>query len=156
MRLSKTLLTGVFVASCVSPALAQTNVGQLLDSGAVKLSAADFRQEIVGRFLVGPGRGVTTGTTAFSNLEIVYLEGGLIRGSGSGAAAGGTPGWASFVIEGTWTIDEQDRICQTTRAGNVVLAPRCQHWFKQADKYYFADSDSDRSALVTVRTVKKI
>jgi len=48
----------------------------------------------------------------------------------------------------------RDRICQSTRAGNVVLAPRCQYWFKQADKYFFADSDSDRSALITIRTTK--
>ena len=152
MRLSKKLLTGILVASCVSPALAQTNVGQLLDSGAVKLTAADFKQQIVGRFLVGPGRG---GSYAVSTTqEVMYLEDGLIRGSGSVLSLG--VGGYSFAIEGTWTIDERDRICQATRAGNVVLAPRCQYWFKQSDKYFFADSDSDRSALITVRTVKKI
>jgi len=153
MRLSKTLLAGIFLASCVSPAVAQTNVGQLLDSGAAKLSAADFKQEIVGRYLVGPGRGGLISTS--SAQEVVYLEDGLIRGSGSVGTFSGTFG-VSFGIEGTWTIDERDRVCQTTRAGNVVLAPRCQYWFKLSDKYYFADSDSDRSALITVRTVKKI
>jgi hypothetical protein len=65
-------------------------------------------------------------------------------------------GGASFAIEGTWTIDEQGRVCQSTRAGYVVLAARCQYWFKQADKYYYADSDTDRSAFITVRTVKKM
>jgi len=149
MRLSNTLLAGILVTSCISPALAQTNVGQLLDSGAVKLTAADFRQQIVGRFLVGPGRGAVISNAQ----ELVYLEDGVIRGSGSVSQLG-VGGW-SFVIEGTWTIDERDRICQTTRAANVVLAPRCQYWFKLSDKYFFADSDSDRSALVTVRTVKK-
>ncbi len=154
MRLSKTLFTGILVASCVSPALAQTKVGQLLDSGAVKLSAADFKQQIVGRFLVGPGRGQQVITSAH---EVVYLEDGRIRGSGSATTLGGMKGGGmSFAIEGTWTIDERDRICETTRLGDVVLAPRCQFWFKQSDKYFFADSDSDRSALVTVRTVKKI
>jgi hypothetical protein len=89
--------------------------------------------------------------------EVVYLEGGLIRGSGSATTFGGmTGGGQTYVIEGTWTIDERDRICQTTRAGSVVLAPRCQYWFKLSDKYFFADSDSDRSALLTVRTVKKM
>ena len=154
MRSSKTLFTGFLVALCVSSAIAQTNVGQLLDSGAVKLSAADFKQQIVGQFLVGPRRGLNV---ASSTQEIVYLEDGGIRGSGSATPFGGMIGGGqSFVIEGTWTIEERDRICETTRAGNVVLAPRCQYWFKQSDKYYFADSDSDRSALVTVRTVKKL
>jgi hypothetical protein len=154
MRLSKTLLAGILLASCVSPALAQTNVGQLLDSGAAKLSAADFKQEVVGRYLAGPGRGVFS---ASSSQEVVYLEGGAIRGSGASSVFGGMSGGGqTFTIEGTWTIDEQGRVCQSTRAGNVVLAPRCQYWFKQSDKYYFADSDSDRSALITVRTVKKM
>ena len=153
MQLSKTFI-GILVASCVSPALAQTNVGQLLDSGAVKLSAEDFKQQIVGRFLVGPGRGVSMMDSA---QEVVYLEDGLIRGSGSATTLGGMRGGGqSFYIEGTWTIDERGRVCQSTRAGSVVLAPRCQYWFKQSDKYFFADSDSDRSALITVRTVKKI
>jgi len=151
MRLSKTCL-GIVVAFCAPLALAQTSVGKLLDSGAVKLSAEDFKQQIVGRFLVGPGRGGNTAVTTAQ--EVVYLEGGSIRGSGSVASLG--VGGYSFNIEGTWTIDDRDRICQTTQSGNVVLAPRCQYWFKLGDKYYFADSDTDRSALVTIRTVKKI
>jgi hypothetical protein len=154
MLLSKTLFAGILGAACISSALAQTNVGQLLDSGAVKLAGADFKQQIVGRFLVGPGRGLTN---MAGNQEIVYLESGLIRGSGAASVLGGmTGGGQSYTIEGTWTIDERDRICQTTRAGSVILAPRCQYWFKQSDRYFFADSDSDRSALITVRTVKKI
>ena len=154
MRLSKALVAGILWASGVSSALAQTNVGQLLDSGAVQLSAADFKQQIVGRFLVGPARGGTQFTSSL--WELVYLADGSIRGSGAANMFGGmTGGGQTFVIEGTWTIDERNRICQTTRSGGVVLAPRCQYWFKQADKYYFADSDWDRSALVTVRTVKK-
>ena len=152
MRPSKPFLAAILATSC-STAVAQTNVGQLLDGGAVKLSAADFRQQIVGRYMAGPGRGVFS---ASSSQEVVYLEGGVIRGSGASSVFGGMSGGGqTFVIEGSWAIDEQGRVCQTTRAGNVVLAPRCQYWFKQADKYYFADSDSDRSALVTIRTVKK-
>src|SRR5436190_22223552 len=117
MRLSKAFI-GVLVTTCVSPALAQTNVGQLLDGGGVKLSAADFKQQIVGRYLVGPGRGNFVVTSTW---EVVYLEDGMIRGVGSATTtitAGGT-----FGIDGTWTIDERDRICQSTRAGSVVLAP---------------------------------
>src|SRR5438874_1879069 len=152
MQSLKTFI-GILVATCVSPALAQTNVGQLLDSGAVKLSAADFKQQIVGRFVVGPARGVVN---LSSGQEVVYLENGSIRGAGSASIYGGASGGGqSFSIEGTWTIDERERICQSTQVGSVVLAPRCQYWFKQSDKYFLADSDSDRSALITVRTVKR-
>jgi hypothetical protein len=152
LRLSATL-AGILVAVGVSNARAQTNVGQLLDSGAVKLSAEEFRQQVVGRVLAGPGRGLLIQT---SIQEVVYLDDGIIRGSGSATTFGGmTGGGQTFVIEGTWTIDDRGRICQSTRAGNVVLAPRCQYWFKHSDKFYFADSDTDRSAVITVRNVKK-
>ena len=153
MRLSKERLAGIAVASCSSLALAQTNVGQLLDNGASKLSAADFKQQLVGRLLEGPGRG--SGFTTFSAQELIYLEDGMIRGSGQVTTPGGMTSGGQFVIEGTWTIDDRDRVCQTTRAAGLSLSPRCQYWFKLADKYFFADSDSDRSALITVRTVKK-
>jgi hypothetical protein len=153
MRLSKTLV-GILMMACVSPALAQTNVGQLLDSGAAKLSPGDFKQQIVGRYLEGPGRG--SGFTTFSAQELIYLENGVIRGSGQVTTPGGMTSGGQFLIEGSWTIDDRDRVCQTTRAAGLSLAPRCQYWFKLADKYFFADSDSDRSALITVRTVKKM
>jgi len=101
------------------------------------------------------GRAVTM-ASASSGHEVAYLQDGAIRGSGYTTALGGISGGGrNFLIEGTWTIDERDRICQTIRASGVSFAPRCQYWFKQADKYFFADSDSDRSALITVRTVKK-
>ena|SRR5437879_4097781 len=149
MQLLKTFI-GILVATCVSPALAQTNVGQLLDSGAAKLSAEDFKRQIVGRFLVGP---IRSGSEIGSQ-EIVYLDGGVIRGSGTQYPVGVAPG-STFAIEGTWTIDERDRVCQSTQVGSVVLAPRCQFWFNQSNRYFVADSDTDRSAKVLIRTVKK-
>jgi hypothetical protein len=131
--------------------LAQTNVGQVLDGGAEKLTAAEFKKQIVGRFITGPGMRADSGT-----IEVVYLDGGVIRGAGAASPLGGALGGGGrYDIEGTWTIDEQDRICQSIRIGNVALAPKCQYWFKQAEKYYLADSDSDRSARVSIRTVKK-
>ena len=126
----------------------------LLDNGASKLSDKDFKQELVGRLLEGPERG--SGFNTFSAQELIYLENGVIRGSGLVTTPAGMTSGGQFVIEGTWTIDHRDRICQTTQAAGLSLAPRCQYWFKLADKYYFADSDSDRSARITVRTVKKM
>lgn len=149
MRLLTTLWTGILAMTCASPALSQTNVGQVLDSGATKLSAAEFRKEIVGRYIVAQGvRG---------SQEIVYLETGGIRGSGEAVEwemAGGMGSAGMFSIEGTWVIDTQDRVCQSIRMGRTVLAPRCQFWFKKSDKYFVADSDTDRSARVLVRTLK--
>jgi hypothetical protein len=63
-------------------------------------------------------------------------------------------GGASFAIEGTWTIDERDRICETARVGDIVLAPRCVR-FKQSDKY-FSPIPTRIACARYLRTVKKI
>ena len=149
MRASTTLRVSVLMVLLVSSALAQTKVGEVLDSGAVRMSGEEFRQQIVGHYLVG--------TLRSGSMEVVYLQGGLLRGSGSAVLTGGAQGGGqTFSIEGTWRIDEHDRICESTRLGSVVLAPRCQFWFRQSEKYFLADSDWDRSALVTLRTIKKM
>src|SRR5262249_49416797 len=143
----RTILAALCVAALaigVSPACAQTKLGQVLESGATKLTADEFRQEIVGRFVEGPGRAAPEPRQG--NEEIIYLNDKSIRGSGSAANLGGaTGGGQTYGIQGTWTIDAQGRICQSLRAGTVVLAPRCQYWFKQSDRYYVSDSDIDRS-----------
>ena len=41
------------------------------------------------------------------------------------------------------------------RGTRVVLPTRCQYWFKLGDKYFFADSDTDRSARSWSRTIKQ-
>jgi hypothetical protein len=154
MRTSTAAPIGILLALIASSVLAQSNLGQLLDEGAIKLTAQDFHRQIVGKVLEGPVRGTVRGLT--SSQEIVYLEGGLIRGSGQASIHGGaTGGGNTFSIEGTWAIDDQQRVCQSTRAGSVVLAPRCQFWFKQSDKYFIADSDTDRSAQLTLRSLMR-
>ena len=153
MRTFVTASVGTLLAVLASAAWAQSTLGQLLDNGAIKLTAEDFKQQVVGRILEGPGRGVVPGPIA--SQEIVYLDGGLIRGAGQASVQGGaTGGAATFSIEGTWAIDEQQRVCQSTRAGSVVLAPRCHFWYRQSGKFFFADSDTDRSAPLTLRSLK--
>ena len=38
---------------------------------------------------------------------------------------------------------------------SVLLPKRCQYWFKLGTQYFFADSDTDRSAKVLSRTIKQ-
>jgi hypothetical protein len=153
MRLATILRMASLMTFWAVPAWAQLKFGQVLDSGATKLSADEFTQQVVGRYLEGPAR------SGLGSVEIVYLNGGVLRGSGSGfpsPAGGALGGGATYAIEGTWTIDERGRVCETTRIGGMVLAPRCQWWFRQSEKYYVTDSDWDRSAYATIRMVKKM
>jgi hypothetical protein len=128
--------------------VAQSDLGALLDAGAKKLSAEEFRQELVQRVMVGrtPSGG--------GNLEIMYANNGVIQGLGSQPPFMNTP----QSIRGEWKIDDSGKICTSMSIGSgpgIILPPRCQFWFKYGEQYFVSDSDSDRSARVLSRTVKQ-
>jgi hypothetical protein len=134
-------------------AVGQSNLGELLDAGAKKLSVEEFKEEVVQRLIVGP-------TASGGNLEVVYAHTGVIQGLGR--YEGSSPWRAS--ISGEWTTGDNERVCTSMRIGGgsgpgtgfgVMLPPRCQFWFKYAEQYFLSDSDSDRSARVFRRTVKQ-
>lgn len=131
---------------------AQSTLGELLDAGAKRLTAEEFRQEVVQRTIVGP-------SPAGGTMELVYTKAGLITGTGTPFYLQGTVP-ASAQIDGEWTVDDKERICTVVavlgygrRGGN--LPPRCQYWFRLGDAYFFADSDTDRYAKVLRRTVRR-
>jgi hypothetical protein len=136
------------------PAVAQTNLGEVVDAGATPLTADEFRLYLVGHVLVGPS--MTTGGT----LEMIYLADGTLTGSGSHTAAGA---FGTTQLSGTWKIDGRGRICTTMRLGGgqgmaphgVALPSRCQVWFRYQDRFVVSDSDTDRRIKVLVRTIKK-
>jgi hypothetical protein len=137
-------------------AVAQSNLGELLDAGAKRLSAEEFRAELVQRILVGP-------TASGGSLEVLYTVNGVIAGTGTGSIGG--PAGASHPvapISGEWTIDDAGRVCTSMRivanigpGGGITLPSRCEFWFKYAEQYFFSVSDSDRRARVLSRTVKQ-
>ena len=132
-----------------SIAAAQMNLGELLDAGGKRISGQEFRQDLVGRSIVGPG-------AAGNVLDVVYLDSGEIRGVGSNTMMGGAfaPN-VNYEVRGSWKIDEPQRICATMVVGTVVLPSRCQYWYRFDQQYFLSDSDSDRSARVLRRTVKR-
>jgi len=155
MQLFAVLLAASALAISCSDAWAQSNLGELLDQGAKKLSAHEFRVEVVQQIVVGP---TATGGT----LEIMYTPNGMIQGTGT-APIFQRPMTTTSTVNGEWTIDDQDRICASMRiimsggaspSSSFVLPPRCQFWFKLGDVYFPSDSDSDRRAKVLSRTLK--
>jgi hypothetical protein len=131
--------------------VAQSNLGELLDAGAKKLSVDEFKEEVVQRVLVGP-------TPAGGTIEVLYARTGVIQGVGrySDVTARLAP------ISGEWTTDDSGRVCTAMRIGavggaigGVMLPARCQVWFKYRDQYFLSDSDTDRSVKVLGRTVKQ-
>lgn len=135
-------------------AVAQTNLGQLLDAGGKKLSAQDFEEQLVQQMLIGPsGTGVP--------LEIIYTAQGSVVGSGT------SPGGIGMTrFGGQWRFDANGKVCASMIVGgqyaaggpaspSVILPERCQSWFKLGEQYFLSDSDTDRSTRVLVRTLKR-
>jgi hypothetical protein len=144
------LVLGAALLLLVPFAVAQNNLGELLDAGAKKLSAEEFRQEVVQHTVVGI-------SPAGVQMEVLYAPSGVIQGNSSGIGTPGAAltGSALASIDGVWNIDDSGRICTSMVIGKIFLPLRCQFWFKYKNDYIIADSDSDRHAKVFRRTVKQ-
>lgn len=151
------VLVALTVAVFTSSVIAQRTVGEVLDAGGKKLSDAQFNAEITQRLIVGP-------TPTGGSVQIVYGANGVVAGSGT------IPNAPSRLIDrtqvsGEWNIDAEGRVCAKmqfrTEGGGPgparmdFLPPRCQVWFKLGPQYFVADTESDRSAKVLVRTLKR-
>jgi 3-oxoacyl-ACP reductase-like protein len=150
VRTPTKLLLGLALLLLVPFALAQNNLGELLDAGAKSLSAEEFRQEVLQRTIVGI-------SPAGATMEVMYAPSGVIQGrsAATGTIQGGLTGSALSSIDGVWNVDDSGKICTSMVIGRVFLPLRCQFWFKYKEDYFIADSNSDRKARVFRRTVKQ-
>jgi len=133
---------------CAPLAVAQNNLGELLDTGGKLMSPEEFRQQLVQRMVVGL-------TPSGTNLEVMYISNGTIQGVGTHPLFTGLP---LVPLSGEWKIDETGRMCSSMRWGgsqSQFLPSRCQFWFKYKEQYFLSDSDTDRGAKVLRRTVKQ-
>lgn len=100
------LLLSVLLLSTPS-AVAQVNLGQVLDAGGRSLSVEEFKQELVQRVLVGP-------TPSGGRIEVMYASNGTIQGIG-GTPTGGTFVGSGFTAyEGVWTAGSGEAVCSTS------------------------------------------
>ena len=149
------LLIWVELLLCAPLAIAQSNLGELLDAGAKMVSAEQFKQEVVQRVIIGP-------TASGGTIEVMYTASGSIIGTGTPYTAPAVPYGSTYMpVSGEWRIDDNGRVCTSMRisahagaAGGVALPPRCQVWLKYGGQYFISDSESDRRVRVFLRTVK--
>jgi hypothetical protein len=142
------LLLVAIAPALVSAQLRSVTLGSVLDAGAKRVAAEEFRRELVGRPVFG------LSATGSSDLEFVYVANGTIQGAFTQRYQG-AGGLASGSIAGAWKIDRSDRICTTMQIGSGFLPERCEYWFKLGDEYMLSTSDSDREARVAKRALKR-
>jgi hypothetical protein len=138
------LLLGSVLLLCARLAVAQSNLGELLDAGAQRLTVDEFKAELIQRLIAGQ-------TPSGANLEIVYTKTGAIAGEAI------IPGAGPMTLDGEWATDDSGRICtslQFARSARETLR-RCEFWFKYKEQYFLSVSDSDRQARLVRRTIKQ-
>ena len=147
MNWRKLVLVAIFAGLGSNTAFAQSTLGELLDAGAVKLSKQEVLATVTGANVSGPRAGGTT--------EADYKADGTYSGSYEGApgARGAAKGGGFF---GKWTVDDSGKLCTEGSGGSGKPTASCAYYFRSGEQLYAAfGSDSDRSAVVTKRTVKR-
>ena len=135
----------VFVGLTSASALAQTNLGELLDMGGKKLS----KQEAVATL---SGANSSGETPAGAVVQSDYKEDGTYAGSYTSPQ-----NKRNGSTYGKWTVDDTGKVCidGTLRLYEVQPQKGCVFYFKNGDQYYISTSDSNRAALVSKRAIKK-
>jgi uncharacterized protein (DUF2147 family) len=142
----------IFLAICATfgstVTFAQSNVGDLLDAGAAKLSKADILAMIIGANISGP-----TQTGGINQTD--YKSDGTYTGTYQGSPGAGRGQSGGYF--GKWTLDDGGKLCTEGYAGPGAKAvSNCVFFFRLGDQLYVAlNSDSDRSTVVLKRAVKR-
>jgi Ni/Co efflux regulator RcnB len=134
-----------------TPTAIPNNLGELLDAGAKRLTGDEFKRDVIQRTIVGL-------TATGHRFEIMFAANGSVSGSGVSPRDPPQAPKADNPISGEWRVGEAERICTNLRlisnTGAVVLPAECQSWFKLGGDYFVANSDSDRSTKVLLRSVR--
>ena len=110
------LLFGFALLLWAPLAVAQNNLGELLDAGAARLSPEVFTEEVVQRLIVGP-------TATGGRLELMYTANGMVQGAGSFRDSGPTTLAAAPPSTGNGRLGTTARICTSMRIGNSAGGP---------------------------------
>ena len=121
-------------------------VDALVKKGAVRLTASEIKEQLVGAETQGPSR---------ANLNSILVR--TLKSDGSyEARSSGSGGGRGASIVGKWVIKDDGTLCTEGRlvTGNRQSTGACAHWYKLADQYYVVDTE-DAGKIALPRTVKK-
>jgi len=131
----------LFAGLASTAALAQDTLGDLLNSGGRKLSKEEVKATLGGSNFSGP----TSGGGQFA---------ADYKADGSLSGITGNPKGSSGPLIGTWTVDDSGKLCASYSVGGRRAAD-CAYVFKGGIDYYVCSSDSDKSAAVFKRTLRR-
>ena len=124
-------------------ALAQSSLGDLLAGGATKLSKDAVKSTVGGAHV--SGKSVGGADTEYDYKPDGYFSGNLL-------AADGT----RFGVVGNWKVDESGKLCaEWVLTQNSKRFSGCGFLYAKADQLYYVESDTDKTAKVYKRVIKK-
>ena len=124
-------------------ALAQNSLGDLLDGGAKKLPKDAVKSTLSGAHVSGKA-------VSGADTEYVYKPDGYFSGN-----LKTSDGWSSGTV-GSWTVDESGQLCsEWTLTVNSKKFKGCGFLYAMGDELYYVESDSDKTAKIYKRVVKK-
>ena len=138
------LIVGLSLLGLTSTAaMAQNSLGDLLDGGAKKLSKEAVQSALSGAQVSGK-------STSGADTEYRYKADGSFSGN-----LQNSEGWRSGAV-GTWSVDDGGKLCsEWTLTGNSKRLKGCGFLYAKSDQIYYTESDSDRSAPIYKRVIKK-
>lgn len=123
--------------------LAQNSLGDLLNGGAKKLSKDAVKSALGGAHV--SGKSVSDADTEYDYKPDGYFSGNLKA----------SDGWYTGVV-GSWTVGENGKLCgEWTLSGNSKRFSGCGFLYTMGDQLYYVESDSDKSAKIYKRVIKK-
>jgi len=133
----------ILIGLTSTAALAQNSLGELLDAGAKKLSKEAVQSALSGAHVSGK-------STSGAATEYFYKADGYFSGN-----LQNSEGWKSGAV-GTWSVDNSGKLCsEWTLTVNSKKLKGCGFIYAKADEYYYTESDSDRTAPIYKRVIKK-
>jgi len=141
MMMNRYLVVSLILSGLTSVALAQNSLGDLVDGGAKKLSKDAVKSTLGGAHV--SGKAVSGADTEYDYKADGYFSGNLkaVDGTVSG-------------VVGTWTVDESGKWCGEWTAYNKRFTG-CGFFYAKGDELYYVESDSDKSAKIYKRVIKK-
>jgi hypothetical protein len=136
----------LLMSGLTAAALAQSNIGELLDKGGKKVIKADFDALLPLRVKYKWPQGGGDG-------DLVYAADGTLQGTESH--------WRSrsdSPTTGTWTFDDNGRWCikKSLIAWNTTT-DLCWYLFQAGDRYFMSQADIDRSARIApIESIAKV
>lgn len=129
--------------TCSGSAMAQSNLGELLDMGAKQIPKDELVSLLSGLTMSGESFTNQGGTIRFEYMADGTVSGGLRTADGR-----------EFPSKGTWKVDDSGKFCREMTRANGTRWGDCRYFFKLADVFYAAETN-DRGTKIEKRLFEK-